>query len=413
MQHALPPISERWLLALLCTVQFVHVVDFMMVLPLGPDFATGLGFPVHTIGYIAGAYAFAAAIAGLVAALYLDTFSRKRALLFCLAGTGITTILTAFVWDLPSMIAARLLAGAFGGPMMGICNAYVADYIPPERRGRAMGQLMGVFAIGSVIGVPIGLELAHYFGWQAPFFAIGSLALLVLVLGLYKLPYYKPFVEAGQSIAQRVSAIGRMLRNRWVLTSYACMAIGMTSAHLIIPTIAPFVQMNMGYPREDLGILYMVAGGVSFFTMRYAGLLVDKYSSTVGALLFASLFIINLYIGFVWAPMWLPVFIPFTMFMVALSGRGVSIQTLSSKVPAPQQRGAYMAIQSTIMQMAGAFASYMSAVIMAEQDGKLLHVDRLAWASIGLSFLIPLLTWHVEKHVKRRNVPPIPIGPAI
>ena len=58
-------ISERKLLFLLGAVQFISVVDFMMVMPLGPDFAAALGIPTDRLGLIAGSYTAAAAIAGM------------------------------------------------------------------------------------------------------------------------------------------------------------------------------------------------------------------------------------------------------------------------------------------------------------------------------------------------------------
>ena len=53
-------ISERKLLLLLGAVQFINVVDFMMVMPLGPDFACDLGIPLSNLGYIGGSYTAAA-----------------------------------------------------------------------------------------------------------------------------------------------------------------------------------------------------------------------------------------------------------------------------------------------------------------------------------------------------------------
>ena len=51
----------------------------------------------------------------------------------------IGTALDGFAWDLGSLIVARVVAGAFGGPATSIAGAIVADVIPPERRGCATG----------------------------------------------------------------------------------------------------------------------------------------------------------------------------------------------------------------------------------------------------------------------------------
>src|SRR2546426_12413880 len=61
---------ERAILFLVGAVQFINVLDFMMVMPLGPDFAAHLGIPTSHLGYIGGSYVAAAAVAGLLGGLF-------------------------------------------------------------------------------------------------------------------------------------------------------------------------------------------------------------------------------------------------------------------------------------------------------------------------------------------------------
>ncbi|MBA1149574.1 MFS transporter, partial [Ectothiorhodospiraceae bacterium WFHF3C12] len=70
------PISERMVVLLVAAIQFVNIVDFMMVAPLGPDLAEGLGVATSRIGIIAGSYTFAAAAGSLAAAAWLDRLDR-------------------------------------------------------------------------------------------------------------------------------------------------------------------------------------------------------------------------------------------------------------------------------------------------------------------------------------------------
>src|SRR5690348_12815474 len=66
------PACERKIIGLLAAVSFVNILDFMMVMPLGPDFAQALGIPASKLGIIGGSYTVAAAVAGLAGALFLD-----------------------------------------------------------------------------------------------------------------------------------------------------------------------------------------------------------------------------------------------------------------------------------------------------------------------------------------------------
>jgi predicted MFS family arabinose efflux permease len=398
----LPAVDERVLIWLLMAVQFINIVDFMMVMPLAPDFAAALGFPASSIGVVASAYSIASAIAGFIAALFLDQYSRKRALLFCLAGLSIATMACTLAWNLEAMVLARFIAGLFGGPMFGLCAAFVADYVPHQRRGAAMGKLMGAFSLGSILGVPFGLELAHMFDWRAPFFAIAALGLIVLAFGHRYLPYHKPFVE-HEKIGKRISAIARMLQSKLVLGAYGCSAIAMLAGFLLIPNIAAFVQLNMGYPRDDLGLLYLVGGACTFFTQRLAGMLVDRTSATLTSIVFGIGFIATIYGGFVVAWAAIPVVAYFALFMIMMSGRGVAAQTLASKVPAPAQRASFMVVQGAVINIASSIGAYSSSLILSEQNGKLLHMETLGSITIALSLLVPFVFWYVERQVRGRE----------
>src|SRR5437773_5557811 len=78
-EGAMPALSERKLVFLLACVQFVNIVDFMMVMPMGPTFAVALGIPVSRLGVVISVYTAAAALAGVLGAMFLDRFDRKRA----------------------------------------------------------------------------------------------------------------------------------------------------------------------------------------------------------------------------------------------------------------------------------------------------------------------------------------------
>ena len=146
--------SERWVVFLIGAVQFVNIWDFVMVMPLGPDFARALGNPALQLGLVGGAYTAAAAVAGVVGSTFLDRFDRRSAL-----GGGDERARPGdarrgLAWDFPSLLVARVVAGAFGGPATSLSLSIVADTVPPERRGKAMGAVMGAFSVAAVLGVP-------------------------------------------------------------------------------------------------------------------------------------------------------------------------------------------------------------------------------------------------------------------
>src|SRR5436190_23911217 len=89
-------VSEGKMLALVSAVQFVNILDFMIVMPLGPDFAKGLGVDMSHLGIIGGSYTAAAAVAGLATARFLDRFDRRSALGVAMLGLVAGTLAGGF-----------------------------------------------------------------------------------------------------------------------------------------------------------------------------------------------------------------------------------------------------------------------------------------------------------------------------
>lgn len=390
--------SERAIVFCVGAVQFVNILDFMMVMPLGPDFAIALDIPVSHIGYVGGAYTAAASISGLACAFFLDRFDRKKALSVAMLGLVIGTLSGAFARGLGTLMLARVVAGAFGGPATSLSYSIVADVIPPERRGRAMGAVMGAFSVASILGVPAGLELARRGGWRLPFIAV---AVLGAILATYASQVLPPMT--GHLARARQRRFGRDLLELVrldVVLSLALTTFVMGASFVIVPNIAPYLLYNLGYPRARLGLLYLVGGLVSFVAMRGVGLLVDRFGSArVGT--FGALFVSTVvYAGFARVPPVFPVLLLFVLFMLGMSFRNVAYNTLTSKVPQADERARFSSIQSSVQHLASALGAFASARLLTELPGhELVGVDTTAYVSIALGACAVPLLWIVEHRV--------------
>jgi predicted MFS family arabinose efflux permease len=391
-------------LLLLGAVQFVNVVDFVMVLPLGPDFARALAIPTHQLGLVAGSYTASAAIAGLVAASFLDRFDRRRALLLTMLGLVSGTAAGGFAIGLDSMLLARVLAGMFGGPATSLAMSILSDAIPPERRGRALGKVMGAFSVASVVGVPAGLELARLGGWQLPFFVIATLGLAV-ALGVWALmPPMRAHLRAAGDRRAPARPVLVFLRDRVVLLSLMGTAVAMAGSFSIISNLSAFVQFNLGYPREGLGVLYMAGGCVSFFSMRLAGRAVDRWGApsvvTAGTLLVVA--VIGL--GFLPERSLLPVLGIFVGFMLANSTRIVALNALTTRVPGPADRARFMSLQSAVQHLSTSAGAGLSSWVLHERvDQSLDGMSTLAAFAIAMSSALPPLVWMLSRRVRARD----------
>lgn len=397
-----PPVavaSERLIILLVGAIQFVNVLDFMMVMPLGPDFATALGISTSRIGLVGGSYTAAAAVAGVVGSLFLDKFDRRWALAISMVGLVIGTALGGFATGLPTLLLARVVAGAFGGPATSISLAVIADAVPPARRGKAMGAVMGAFALASVLGVPAGLELSQRFSWRAPFFAVAGLGLLLVPLAIWLMPPMRGHLSTPRSDRPRVALFDSM--TGLALTNTALNMVGLFA---VVPNISAFVQHNLGYPRERIGVLYLIGGVASFMVVRVVGGMVDRFGVTPMVVAGTVLYGFALVAGFVHPVAWLPVMLVFVVFMLSSNFRMVPMQALASRVPRPEQRARFMSAQSAVQHASSAAGAMLASfVLIALPDGRLVHMDLVALAALLLACIIPFTVNLLERRVRIRE----------
>jgi len=403
-----PAVSERFIIFLVGAVQFVNVLDFIMVMPLGPDFADALGIATSHIGLIGGAYTAAAAVSGLLCSLFLDRFDRRRALAVAMLGLVLGTALGGMATGLTSMLFARVVAGCFGGPATSIALAIVADAVPPARRGKALGAVMGAFAVASVVGVPLGLELSRIAGWRSPFLAVAALGLIVSLTAIGFMPPMRGHLVRAKTWSKDQANVGQLRPRLLNLTAYLSLGtLGtiMLGVFAVVPFLSPFLQHNLGYPRDKIGTLYMVGGIASFVAMRVVGYWVDRAGAARMVLLGTLFYAAALYTCFIHPMAWLPTMFVFTLFMLSGSVRMVPMQTLATRVPQPEQRARFMSAQSVVQHVASALGAMgASACLGSTASGALHGMESIAWIALALGCFVPLGALLLERRLRAREI---------
>jgi predicted MFS family arabinose efflux permease len=395
------PRRERTVLLLVSAVQFVNVLDFIMVVPLGPDFAAALGIPMSRLGLVTGSYTLAAAAAGALGSGFLDRFDRRSALAVAMAGLVVATALAGLSSGLGTLLAARVAAGFFGGPATSLSFAIVADTVPAERRGRAMGLVMGAFSVASVLGVPTGLWLAQVGGWRLPFLAVAGMGALVGAGALVLMPRMRGHLIHARDAALRGYAF---LREPASLLSLAATATAMAATFALVPNLAAFLQFNAGWPRERLGLLYMLGGGLSFAVLRGVGRAVDRFGAPKVAGAGTVVMLANLALDFVPAAPLLPGWGLFLLFVLANSIRNPALSTLASRVPRADERARFQSTQSAVQHLASAAGALLSsALLVTGEGGRLEGMWRVALFSGSLALALPFLLAAVQPRVLFRE----------
>ncbi|HEY2747974.1 MAG TPA: MFS transporter [Polyangia bacterium] len=392
--------SERRVVFLVGAVQFINVLDFTMVMPLGPDFARALDIPMSELGKIVAGYGQAAAVAGFLGSFFLDRFDRRKALAVAMVGLVAGTLAGGLAHDLRGLTLARVIAGAFGGPATSIAYAIIADVIPPERRGKAMGAVMGAFSVAQVLGVPAALIASEHFGWRMPFYAVAIAGGAVALFCAWLLPTLTE--HRARAAAEPVATLGELLARPTVLLSYLMTAVLMATGFLVIPNLPAYIQNNLAYPRRDYQWLLAIGGVASFITLRLVGRLVDRVGSFRAGSLGVVASLAVMWVFFVRPPSPAPVLLLYVAFIVALGARNVAYNALTTKVPRPHERARFLSLQSTVYHAVAGAAAWLSTSFLRQRpDGRLVGIGELALVSMALSTIFPLLLFVVERRVRR------------
>lgn len=158
---------ERRLLWLLALTQFTIIMDFMVMMPLGPQIMHAFSITPAAFATAVSAYSWCSGLSGLFAATYIDRFDRRRLLLTVYALFALSNLACALATSFPLLLAARAFAGITGGVLGSVIMAIVGDVIPVQRRGAATGTIMTAFSLAAIAGVPAGVMLGAHFNRAA------------------------------------------------------------------------------------------------------------------------------------------------------------------------------------------------------------------------------------------------------
>ena len=107
--------KERIILLLLTLINFTHIMDFMIMMPLGNYLMPYFDISSQQFSMLVAAYTFSAGISGFLAAFFVDRFDRKRVLMFAYAGFLLGTFCCAISPAYEILLVSRIVAGLFGG----------------------------------------------------------------------------------------------------------------------------------------------------------------------------------------------------------------------------------------------------------------------------------------------------------
>jgi predicted MFS family arabinose efflux permease len=184
-------------------------------------------------------------------------------------------------------------------------------------------------------------------------------------------------------------AIWNIIKDKNQLNALLFNVILMLGHFTIIPFIAPYMELNIGFSQTQVPLIYLIGGMFTVLVLPLFGWLSDKYGHaliftivSLGAV--CSIFAIT-NLPVVSVPLALMVT---STFFITASGRNVPALTLITSVVKPESRGSFMSIRSSINEASLAVSTLISGGIIAKDStGALLNYPIVGYVAMAMSLL--------------------------
>lgn len=396
-------LSERTLLLLLAAVQFTHIVDFMILMPLGPQLMRDLHIGPMRFSALVAAYTISSGAIGLLAAPFIDRFDRRKLLLFAYGGFLTGTLWCALSGNATALLIGRGLSGMFGGLSQAMIMSIISDVVPPERRAAGMGVIMAAFSAAAALGVPFGLQLAEQLRWEAPFFMLAGIAVTVWMVVFFRLPPVRGHLEHHKEDPTR--AFRELLRDSNAGRALLFMSATVFGHFAIIPLLSPYLVGNVGLPEKDLFLVYLTGGVATVFSAPVTGRLADslgrKRVFTFMVVMACAVTLMLTNAGRL--PLW-TVLVLAGGFFVFASGRFIPGQAIMTLAVPSSRRGAFMSLSGCARDLAMGFASSVGGwIVIQEPGGRLRNFQVLGWLAVAAGAISIWLATRVHVKDKARG----------
>jgi len=215
---------------------------------------------------------------------FADHLGRRRLFLFCLVGSSLGTVLTAFTQTLVQFVAAQMIVRSCLIAGSAAAFVIVAEEFPAHRRGWAIGILGALALLGFGLGALLFSFIERLpFGWRALYLP-GVVPLLLLPYFARRVPETQRFQQkqgndtgAGGVVAwlRPFATLARHYPRRVTIVSAVAMlaAVGHATAHGLV---GDYVLTDRGWDPERYSTLVIVGGAIGIVGNTVVGRLADR-----------------------------------------------------------------------------------------------------------------------------------------
>ncbi|MGO4740353.1 MFS transporter [Bosea sp. 2KB_26] len=247
---------------------FITLMTEVMPAGLLPQMSGSLGIAESMAGQFVTAYAAGSLITAIPLMTLTQAMRRRKLLLVAIVGFALVNMVTAISDHYWLTLAARVLAGMFGGVVWALLVGYAARMAPPHLAGRAIA-ITGIGApLAFSLGVPAGTFLGTILGWRVSFGLMSVMAFVLIGWVFAKLPDF-PGQQPGKHLSIRL-----VLRLSGLRPILFVMFVFVVAHNILYTYIAPFLVPSGLANRVDLVLL--VFGIAGMLGLWIVGALIDR-----------------------------------------------------------------------------------------------------------------------------------------
>ncbi len=283
---------------LICTVGIFCFISYNMVrMPVLALFAEHLGAGPERIGLIVSVSTLTGVLLKLPSGALSDIYGRRFLLRIGVVAFGLPSFLYLFITDLNSLTALRFVHGLATAIFAPSALATVAE-LYRERRGAALGTYTACTQSGALLGPFIGGYLAHVAGFDFAFITAGVCGCIAILL-FYSLHLDVATPRVQQKgmrplLAEMWKGFAIVAQNRKVLITSATDGAKMI-ANGALMAFLPLYGLTVGLNPGEVGLLFSVQAGTSFFSKPIMGRVSDRVGRQpliiIGLLICAATFV--------------------------------------------------------------------------------------------------------------------------
>lgn len=192
MSTAIPQNYKWHVLVVVMIGTMMAALDTSIVNVCIPTMMADFGVGVDDIEWVLTGYMLSFAVTIPLTAWLRDIIGHRKLYIIAIFIFTLGSILCGFAWNLPSLIAARVIQALGGGVMTPISMSMITEVFEPQERSKAMGYWGVGVIVGPTVGPTLGGILTKYFGWRSIFLINLPIGIIGLFLAIYLLQSDKP-----------------------------------------------------------------------------------------------------------------------------------------------------------------------------------------------------------------------------